>query len=333
MGGISMAAGDIRLSNSKINTFRRCPKRYEYKYVQRLEKRKRGLPLYRGSWLHDMLMEYYDGEGWEAAHAKYTDEFMSMFEEEREEYGDLPGETERIMRSYIRHYEKRDKKLRIVDSELDEILTLPSGDRFNFIIDLVVEEPDGGLWLWDHKTVKSFMDPDFMLLDTQLTRYFWCAEYMGYKPLRGVMFNEIRTKAPTVPRVLKSGQLSQAKNIDTDFYTYAREIVRHGLDPTPYAATLRRLKRNTGSFFRRTHLPKDKPLTRRMMRELEMTRAEMDFAHEHNQFPRSTSKNCVWDCDFKDLCIAELMGANVDPMIEMNYNVRPERKEVETNEY
>ena len=314
----------MRLSNSKVNTWRRCPRKYKFKYIQRLEPKVKGLPLTRGDWLHQMLMSHYDGEGWKPKHQELTKQFNNMFEEEREEYGDLPGETARIMRSYRRRWKDEDQRYVVVDSELDEILQLPNSDNsFNFIIDLIVEDVvDGGLWLWDHKTVSKFMPPDFMLLDTQLTRYYWSAERMGYKPLRGVMFNEIRTKPPAVPALLKSGGLSRRKNIDTDFYTYLGEIRKYDLDPANYAEILSRLKRNTGSFFRRTRLPKDKPVYKRQMGELLESAEEMEAAQRRDRYPRTATKTCLWDCEYKDICIAELMGADIEPMIKMGFKRR-----------
>jgi len=314
----------MRLSNSKANTFRRCPLKYKFKYVHKLEPKVKGLPLKRGDWLHQMLMQHYDGEGWKGIHAKLSKDFNNLFEEEREEYGDLPGETARIMRSYLRRWKREDQDYHVIDSEVDEILTLPNGDEFNFIIDLIVED-DMGLWLWDHKTVKSFMDPDFMLIDSQLARYFWGAEKMGYTPLQGVMFNEIRTKPPHIPEVLKSGRLSERSNMDTDLYTYLAAIKRLGQDPSTYRETLARLRDNTTRFFRRTQLPKDKPLTKRQMHELIMTADEIREAERLERFPRTVRKDCSWDCEFSDMCIVDLFGGDIQPMIEKNFQTRGRR--------
>lgn len=312
----------MRLSNSKVRTWRRCPKKYEFKYVMKLESKTKGLALTRGDWLHQMLQHHYDGEGWKPIHKELTEEFNKLFIEEREELGDLPGETSRIMHSYLRRWKKEDQQYTIIDSELDEILTLPDGDEFNFIIDLIVEDEDGGLWLWDHKTLKSFMDADFMLIDAQLARYFWGAEKMGYTPLRGVVFNEIRTKPPVVPELLKKGGLSRRKNMDTDYFTYLDSIRQHDLDPSEYQEELHRLKQNTGSFFRRTRLPRDKPLTKQQMLELKWTATEMKRAEAHGAFPRTPEKACGWDCEFKDICIVDLMGGDISSMIKMNFNQR-----------
>jgi hypothetical protein len=295
---------------------------YRYKYVQKLRKKIKAIQLFRGSWLHDLLQHHYDGEDWKVRHKELTKEFYNLFEEEREEYGDLPNECLRIMRGYLRRWKAEDSKWHVVDSEMNETITLPNGVEFNFIIDLVVEE-DGGLWIVDHKTVKSFMDADFMLIDAQLARYHYALEQLGgYTPLRGIIFNELRTKPPAIPAVLVSGGLSQRKNIDTDVSTYLREIRRHGLDPEDYRDTLLRLARTKeNDFFRRTRLPKDRPLTRQLMRELGWTAMEIQRAEARQHFPRTPDKSCTWGCDYSDICIVELFGGDPTQLIKSNFEV------------
>lgn len=314
----------MRISNSKANTYRRCPKRYQYKYVMGLRPKRRALPLERGSWLHALLETHYTGGDWEAVHEEKTKEFNNLFDEEREELGDLPKECKRIMRAYLRRYKVEDKFYTPVDAEIDELIELPGGDHFNFIIDLVVEDRQGYLWLWDHKTVSKFMEGDYMLLDAQLARYFWSATVMGYTPLAGVMFNELRTKAPAIPQELKNGGVSKRANIDTDYHTYLRAVKRAGEDPDDYADILNRLKTQPERFFRRTTMPKDKALTRRTMTDLMDTLAEIKDAELNERFPRTVNKTCTWDCDFKDVCITEYFGADPTSLIKANFTTKDE---------
>lgn len=323
----------LRLSNSRVKTFQRCQKRYEYKYVKKIRKRDKSLPLERGSWIHELLMAMYDGEDWIALHKENTAAFYEAPEEEREELGDLPQEIARIMRSYIYHWKEEDKLYTTVDSELDEIITMPDGYEFNFIIDQIVEDSDGGLWLRDHKTVGRWMPSDFMLLDAQLTRYFWCAEKMGYKPLMGIEFNEIMTKAPTVPElILAPGQkkksksnpnpkqvLTQRQNLRSDYWTYLATLKKHGFKPKDYREVLTRLKENSDEWFRRSAMPKDKPVTDSMMADLDDLAAQIVRAHEVKAFPRSPMKECTWDCEFANLCMMDLQGGDTSDVVKRNY--------------
>jgi hypothetical protein len=317
----------MRISNSKANTYRRCPKRFEYKYVMGLRPIKKAIPLEKGSWLHALLEAYYLGQDWKAIHKELKKQFNNLFEEEREELGDIPGECLRIFRAYLRKYKQEDAdRWNVIDAEVDEILTMSNGLEFHFIIDLIVEDTQlGGLWLWDHKNVTKFMDADYMLLDAQLARYFWSGEKMGYKDLRGVMFNELRTKPPAIPKVVKSGKrLEERANIDTDYDTFLKAILDNEFNPEDYEEILDRLRSQPEKFFRRTIMPKDKSLTKRTMKDLLQTAQEIEAAEKLNRYPRTINKGCTWDCDYKNLCITEYFGADTSSIIKSNFTRKDE---------
>lgn len=314
------------LSNSRIKTYRRCPKQYEYKYTLGLKPKRRSIHLERGSWLHELLQVHFDGEDWLARHRELTKEFDLLFDEEKEDLGDLPAECERLFRSYLFNYREEDQSYRVIDTELDEIVTLPNGLRFRMIIDKIIEEPDGGLWLVDYKSVTRFLPPDFLLLDAQLGRYFWGAEHLGYKPLRGIIFDEIITKGPTLPKVLANGkELEKRKNLHCDFYTYYREVRRHGFSLARHKNFLLYLRDQNHNWFRRTHLPKDKPLQRILMKELVDTAREIKNAEDHDAFPRTVMKDCQWDCSFLEPCAIQLMGGDASHAFKLKYTTREER--------
>lgn len=328
---------DIRVSNSKDKTFRRCEKRYEYKYVLGLSRKKRERNLELGSWMHELLQTYYDGEDWELVHKRLTKEFYNMFEEEREDLGDLPTDCLRLMRNYLRHYPDDFSRYRVIDSEMDEIIELPNGVKLQIIVDLIVEDTVTGLiWPWDHKNRKNFGSTEDMLLDPQLTYYFTGLEMMGYKPLGGAVYNELCTKLPTVPVPLKKGGLSKAQKVinGTDVRTYMQAIKRHGLDIEDYRDTLRRISRaQQGKFFNRVFLPKDKPMTKRMLKELSWTAEDMVRKERTGRFTRTfIAKQCSWDCDYKDLCITDLHGGDIEPMIRAGFETREQRKKREMRE-
>lgn len=312
----------MKLSNSKVKTWRRCPNKYRYKYVERLEPKAKALPLARGSWMHELLQTHYDGEDWQKAHRKLSREFNTMFEEEREEYGDLPDECQRLMLSYLHRWRTVDKKLTVIDTELNEFITMPNGLRLNIVVDLIVEDEDGGLWVFDHKTRKKFGESTHMIIDPQLTLYFWGLERMGYKPLRGAVVNEIRTKAPAIPERLQSGLFTTRQNLDTDVFTYYKTVRESGEDPSKYSGVLQRLAKQPDKFFRRTRLPKDKPLTQQIMKELVQSANEIRNAERKNAFPRTIDQSCEWQCEFFNLCFTELHGGDISSQVKMNFQER-----------
>lgn len=337
----------LRLSNSKANTYLRCPRKFEYRYVKGLRPKAKALPLERGTWLHTLLETHYAfderhqifthadrqhlhgvtvGTNWKKAHAVLTQQFHNLFDEEKEDLGDLPTECRRIFASYLARYGTEDRRQwKVIDTELDEIITLPSGLRFQIIIDLIVEDLHGGIWIVDHKTVGRFMPVDFMLLDSQLARYFWGAEHMGYGPLRGIIYNEIKTTAPTLPKQLQDGTLEKRANLRCDVYTYLREIQRLGLDIEPHRDFLKRLKSQEDEWFRRTRLPKDPVLIAQLMKELEITARSITYAESAGEFPRAANKNCVFDCEFLHACEVELAGGDASDIIKSRFTTAAER--------
>jgi hypothetical protein len=310
------------LSHSRVKTWRRCPNQYRYKYVERLRPKKKSVQLERGSWVHELLMLYYDGEDWKGRHRELTKQFNNLFEEEREHLGDLPRECLRIMRSYIRYYSQDLLNYRVIDSEMNEEVTLPNGQKYVVVIDLIMEDLRTGLlWPWDHKTRKSFQDRRIMLMDPQLTLYFDALQVMGYEPLGGAVVNEISTKPPAIPEVLKSGALSKRKNIDTNVYTYMAEIRRHGLDPANYADILAIVAaRQKDRFFRRTEIARDRPVLRAMRRESRHSSREIRLAAKYDSYPRTVDNSCQWMCDYRDICFAELHGGDISTMVKLNFN-------------
>lgn len=318
----------LKLSNSKANTWTQCHKKYDYKYNKKLSPKQRSLPLERGDWLHQMLQAHYLDEPWKKVHRKLTKQFNNLMIEERDELGDLPGQTKGIMLNYLHHYRKEDKRFVVVDAELDELVQLPNGLEFQFIIDLIVEDKlNGRVWLWDHKTLKSFMEDEYMMMETQLTRYHWCAEkYLGIKNLAGVMFNEIRTKTPSVPELTQTGRLSKRK-IDTDYRTALKAILDYGLDPDDYKDFLSGLKNQQDKWFRRTPLPKDRPATKQQIKELYDVKHEINFAAYTGNYPRSIDKSCKWSCEYQKICNLELHGVDPSPVIKANFDVDKKRRE------
>jgi hypothetical protein len=308
----------FKISNSKAKTWRRCPKAYEYKYVHKLRRKTKSIPLEKGSWCHELLEAYYKGENWRKVHKRKVKEFKKLFEAERELLGDLPAECERLMLSYLRQYEHEDRNFRVIDTELNEYVTLPNGLRVQVIIDLVYED-SMGLWAMDHKFRGRFEDSENMRLDPQLTVYHWAAELLGY-PLVGVVYNEVLTKPPTLPKLTPAtGKLERRANLFCDPWTYAQTVKAHGFDMGDYADFIKVLTaKSEDKFFRRTYLPKDPIVVRNAMQDLNWTAQEIMAAEDRNRFPRTFDKSCKW-CDYSDLCLTQYAGGDGSGLIKHQF--------------
>ena len=315
-------------THSMIKTFRRCPKQMEYKYIRRLKPKLVSLPLKRGSWLHEMLEAYYKGEDpWEV-HAHLSLKFSELFEEEREDYGDLPGDCRRIFESYLWHYQNDDWDVKDVEFTLET--NFPDGALYRCKIDMLVED-EYGLWLVDHKTHKVLPDHDFRILDSQSGLYLWAA-LKNKIPVQGFIFNYLRTKAPTIPQPIKSGaRISRWDQVDTDFPTARAALKKHGFmtkkKVIPYMPKLKRLaalKYEYGApqnspFFRRDVVEKSPEMIKKIAMEGYHTHQRM-----HDYFPpphedaveRVPDRSCQYMCSYTALCSTELWGGNTTAILK-----------------
>lgn len=328
--------GAVISTHSMLKTFRRCPKQAEFKYVHRLKPKRLGSPLKRGTWVHALLEAYHKGEDWRKVHARYSHQFNKLFDEEKDYYGDMPTEIAKIMESYIWHY--RNDPWEWIDTEFQLEAKLPDGSIYRGKIDSMIRN-QFGLWLVDHKTHRSLPDMNFRLLDAQSALYLWAARENGI-PVLGFIWNYIRWKAPSTPKVVdlskKVARLSDAAS-DTDFPTFVKAIKKYKLEYPHFevrdkdrqkAKVLQSQrfefgKAQTSEFFRRDTLEKDDDFIERVLQGNYTTHLRMhgyDFSNP-DQVERVVERSCTFSCNYTDLCTAELMGANTRTLIRQNYTV------------
>lgn len=334
--GLYVDDGKVISTHSMLKTFRRCPKQTEYKYVHRLKPKMLGKPLKKGTWMHSLLEAYYKGEDWEAVHTKLSREFNKLFDEEKDFYGDLPTECLALMKAYLWHY-RGDKSWKVVEVEFVLETELPDGAIYRGRVDMLVETPFG-LYIVDHKNMRSLPDHNFRLLDGQSALYLWAA-LRSKLPVEGFIWNYLRTKAPSVPQLAYAGTKRQrlsTRSIETDYPTYVSTLQRlkreEGLRITAeykaHADSLKRLRYQHGEpqlspFFRRDTLEKDNAMLRRVALENYRTHKNMheyDFSNR-DAVERVVDRGCSFSCSYTDLCTVELMGGNVRPLIKQNYTV------------
>ena len=124
------------------------------------------------------------------------------------------------------------------------------------------------------------------------------------------IFNYIRTKPPTVPRMTKSGRMSKVK-IETDYPTLKNFIEENDLEMTDELAAWLESLKSSSNFYKRITIAKPKLVTDTMISELYSTATMINFMDSKDDLAyfRVLSKACDWDCSFQDLCNADLMGS------------------------
>lgn len=273
------------------------------------------IPLKRGTWMHKLIAAHYGTGDWEKEHDRLTKQYNTLMLEEREHYGDLPTECDRLMRSYLYHYRREDDDWEILYVEEEYEVTLYTDDTFSITPDLIIREKSTGLvGCVDHKNMKSIPTAEARLMDLQSVIYPQVLEKAGIE-VDFFLFNYIRTKPPTIPHLNLDGTMSKAR-IDTDYRTLAKFIKENDIPLTKALKTRLKNLKDFNPFFHRVRLTKPKVIADRLMEEVRYTIEEMEAFHEMDEegeidpWIRSMQLSCDWDCDFYELCMVELMGGN-----------------------
>jgi hypothetical protein len=326
------------ISYSEVSAYRRCPKSWEYRYLQRIKRKEKGIRLLIGSILHEMLdayifpkiqraegnKDYESADPWDVLEG-YNEKYSAYFEEERDKYGDIIGNCGLIFEAYLRKY-RRDE-LTYVASEFPLEIDL-SNLGSNAIpvtvvgfIDKIAVDPQGRRWIMDHKFMKSIPSADDRFSELQLLLYVWL--YGMQRPdekIDGVCWDYARSKPSTVPEVLKNGQLSKRKNLDCDPYTYLKTVRANNLNDADYVDMLELLEGKEDTFFERVFLPlPGTEMIVEVVSDFLQTAAEIQAKREDGRCARSMSSwNCN-SCDFRPLCEAEVRGLDSDYIRKSEY--------------
>jgi hypothetical protein len=323
--------------------YRRCEKQYAFRYdyssegkelVPKISK----APLTRGTWLHSLIEAHFRGDDWREVHQTYVNKFNTYFDEEKEELGDLPTETAHIFRSYLRFYKEEEDRYVTVelhngDPAIEFVVEaeLPDGNLFKGRIDRLVEDLEyGGLWIWDHKWVRTVPPTDERMMSPQAPMYVWALRENDYD-VRGFLYNYGRTKAPTRPQILKRGGVSQRKNLDTDVATYVSVLKEEYGDQwkiaakTMYRQTLLRLKDRNQLWFRRERMPVEKDRIDQCLKEFLVTADQIAHRPLKEVAPRSYFYNCKFSCEYHGPCVAEFTGLDIDPILKAKFEEVDER--------
>lgn len=313
-------------THSMMKTFRRCPKQFEYKYIERLKPKVLGRPLRFGTWFHALMEADYKGEDVESVHRHFTHKFSQLFDEEKEELGDLPRDVWRTYKSYKWHYKNDPWIVHEVEFTLE--VELPDGNLYRGKIDMLIEN-QYGLWIVDHKTHKNLPRLGFRMLDAQSALYVWAA-LKNKIPVQGHIWNYMLSRPPAMPEMVKSGtRLSKTSLGSTDYVSLATAIKKYKLDPNDYAHYLRQAKARqyrpgemqTSNHFRRDVLEKTPQLLKRVATEGFQTHVRMNAYRwdRVNAVERVPDRSCSFMCSYEDICTLELFGGDTTQLRRQRY--------------
>lgn len=322
----------LKVSVTKLLTWLRCRMKYYYRYILNLKKKVIAVAPARGSIIHTCLEAHYKGQPWVAALERWqqdteTNLLPFMTDEQRAEWETIPRDVYRIVQGYLRAFTAHDQQFDVLAVEHEDTVELPSGITLEYRLDrLLREKATDMLFILDSKSIAQIPTDNIRFTDVQSVVYIWAHAKRIGKDIAGLIWDYIRTKAPVVPKLLQKGGLSRDKSIDTDWPTYLAAIQANGLNPVDYEDMRAILAEK--AFYKRVKQAKPVALMQQMLTEVDYTSRQIQATHKLINdgrsviFPRTLLHSCSWDCEFAELCFAQLAGQSGEWIINASYEPR-----------
>lgn len=280
-------------SFSRVNSYMTCPYQHYLQYVEKWYPKQKSRALSVGSAIHECCEHYRKNK---------LNEF------------DFNQTNEIDLRKWLKLY----KKYSTIQQDYEFVFiekTFKCKGFIGILDGLVRNKRTGKLWIYEMKT--------FSKQPNEFDRMFRPQPYVYYQQLRskgiqveGVVWEYVRSELPKEPELLKSGKLSKAKtqNIIPDTIISACE--RYGLDVNDYQDLIEYSKVNIQNYFdvkERYIVPE---VAERMFNEFNSVRINRNNKKKH-----MNTLTCK-SCSYKDVCLAELTGADEQFILEENFERR-----------
>lgn len=248
---------------------------------------------------------------------------LRMFSAEKEMYREMVEDVRLIMTEYFEYWQPRDLKFLPVKDETGELryaehefeLEIGSDLLFKGQIDGLGVTPSKLQWLVENKTFTQLPSDDHRWRNLQSVVYINAAVSLGMiDRLDGVCWNYIKSKPPTVPKLLKNGELS-IRDIVTLPSVVRAQAKLHDVD-TP-AKLLERAEQARHEYFQRIYTPVNPTIADNIFTGFVETSREMRQYHGTSK-DKNLGRQCEW-CSYEPLCRAELTGGDVDFVKEREF--------------
>jgi hypothetical protein len=299
-----------------------------------LRRKVKARPLQFGSIMHSMLEANAEGKDPFSVLEKIEFKNKRLFREEREMYGEIIADARYIMQGYLTYWKK------------DPLIYLARKDRkseFEFEVELTNDivatgKIDGAVkakkmnWLIEHKNHKSFPNADHRWRNLQTAVYIRFIEMLGWWSLEGTLWDYIRSKPPTRPQLLKSGELS-SRELDSLPQVVHDTLIKHKLNPRDYAELIDSQTKRMSTWYERIYTPTKKEVVNALVKDFLITAKQLRDTDFDKPVPRTIGKHCDW-CEFEPLCRAVLQGSDEDYVREHEYEAKEktEREDEQSGE-
>ena len=238
---------------------------------------------------------------------------------------------------YIRQYEFMQRNgIKMLEHEIPFKIEIQGETKENFVgyIDGLAEYA-GDKWLVEFKTAR-YIDVGHVPIDSQITAYLWACRELNIADVKGVLYIVNKKSLSKPPVVLKSGQLSTAKNQGCsydDYYKKAIEIYKDEenfpFKVKEFMGWLRNSEQPSIVMVPATRTEKDLDNFGAMVAQyveeegrLKKAIKELGVTQVLALTPCFPNKMCYQFCDFKEECKKLMLNEDldIDEMDEDDYN-------------
>lgn len=327
-------------SYSKINTYAECPAEYRYKYILDMQLKRKNPNFFRGIAAHDILRDWFldqRGRGHVFGDSDlFVDQWVRNYLatvgeiEFTDQLFDVTKEVEQ-MGEYVKGF----LRLKVFDDwEIlhveEEFVVEIDNQQVTFTPDLVARDPSGVVWVTDHKTSDKQMDRDALDMRPQALLYF--VGVSQFYNVGGFIFNYIRKKMPTKPRLNKTGKkaVTDLNRIDTT-YEMLYEFVKENdlLDDMAHRRRLAELRDKGNTFYFQHPFYITSDMAEESLKDTAQRINLMRYSIKNDYWPRTIQPlNGCKRCEFFSICTTELTGGNTELVLQW-YEPRDEKNPYE----
>ena len=318
----------MQVSHSKIKTWRNCHKSYDYKYNQKLRRKRKARPLVFGSIVHEMIDAVANKKDPWAVLAHYEKIQGRMFKEEIEEYGNIVQDITWIMESFFEFYDNDPLiylKRNGVKAEIPFEIEIDKGiTMIGYIDGFCQNREDKTKWIMEHKTFKDLPNEDERWKSNQAFIYDHVIDVMGWGPSDGIIFDYIRSRPPTWPALTQKGELARANSLVTLPNVFAQFLDENSLNHDDYEEVFNRLEGRVDEYFQRMYTP-IKTAAKKIAIDDAVTTSHEIIERGHKDATMNVGRHCTW-CDYKLLCEARYNGSDEDFVKERYYDTSSKKE-------
>lgn len=304
-----------------------CPYSHWLRYVRRLSKKRPERPLYFGTDFHKLLELRNDPKALKSAKTQITDSYYAMPASWQSDLGEnYVDDLFTIFQDYQTVYEgirqpqvtERAFELEVGKFRDEPIVFVGKIDEMYLLKRKGVKTIEIG----EHKTFTNKPNMDILVMNPQKCLYAKAVQFLkGILPEK-VIWDYIKSSPASEPIWLeKSGRFSEASSTKITPMSWERACQSRGITDVSVIEKGQRYAPNVSEFFFRVPFDIDPCMVDRVWEGYLYT-AKQIIRHGAKNRTQNITKNCTW-CSYRDICHAELTGADPEYIIKRDYEEKP----------